>query len=183
MPSKRKGHGEAISRTTRINQIICAAMIKLLPSTLSMCPRQKTPESKDVLQDDKRYVPALVPPRPPSLQFISVGLGGKVSNLRSVRAHVSKEYHQRKKEKKGAHLSKLEQQKKSHLRPNRRSTDSTAANLPEPETDSDEESSIKNMQVETGRGILRLVPQKSRKMPLPPTVYCPQSNCEDNYIH
>ena len=54
---------------------------------------------------------------PPSLQWVSVGIGGRVSSVRTVRSHVSKSYHQRKKESRKADLQKLSQQRRVRLRP------------------------------------------------------------------
>lgn len=63
----------------------------------------------------------IVSPSPigPSLQFVTVGHGGRVSNLRTVRSHVSREYHQKKKETKQANIEKLEHQRKASLHPSK----------------------------------------------------------------
>jgi len=66
---------------------------------------------------EEATAPASTPPTPPSLQFIAVGQGGRVSNLSKVRSHVSKEYHSKKRAKKKLHREQLEVQRKSQLRP------------------------------------------------------------------
>src|ERR1700710_638425 len=58
-------------------------------------------------------------PRPPSLQWVSVGKGGRVSSVRTVRSHVSKEYQQRQRERKNASLGRLIKQQHAPLRPSR----------------------------------------------------------------
>jgi hypothetical protein len=82
-----------------------------------MCQATDRPQASELA--DKTATapsPCLQPPLP--LQFISVGQGGKVSNLRKVRSHVSREYHSKKKAKKKQHQEQLEFQKKAQLRPN-----------------------------------------------------------------
>lgn len=67
---------------------------------------------------EARLLPLSQGPRPAPLQFIAVGHGGKVSNLRKVRSHVSKEYHLQRKAKKKQNQDRLVVQRRLELRPN-----------------------------------------------------------------
>jgi len=123
--------------------------------------------------DDKPKASTSTQPRLPSLQFISVGHGGKVSNLRTVRAHVSKEYHQKKKETKKAHQSKLVQQRKATLQ-SRGDSNSGKENSKETRIDSDEEVINKGQLEEVKTGGLELIPQDAS---LPSSISY-QGNCK-----
>ena len=75
--------------------------------------------------------PTVSPSKNPSpLQWVAVGKGGKVSSVKTVRSHVSKGYHQRKRDLQKADLEKLNWQRGLELRPNE-----TPSKSPEPKTD------------------------------------------------
>jgi len=74
--------------------------------------------------------PTISPSKNPSpLQWVAVGKGGKVASVKTVRSHVSKGYHQRKRDLQKADLEKLTWQRRVELRPNTTPDDS-----PEPNT-------------------------------------------------
>lgn len=77
----------------------------------------QSPQAEDGSQDD---------PSPPAFQFVSVGSGGTVSSISTVRSHVMKGQHQKRRENKKA-LLKRGQQKLLQLRPSQATTNSISA--------------------------------------------------------
>jgi len=108
--------------------------------------------------------PAISPSKKPSpLQWVAVGKGGKVSSVKTVRSHVSKGYHQRKRDSQKADLEKLTWQRRVELRPNTTPLDDS----PEPNTNiefggseeaSRTDSASPTISIEKSRGSLSLSP-------------------------
>lgn len=77
-------------------------------------------EAEELFHEHTARVSTSTPRAPaPSLQWVSVGKGGKVSNVRTVRSHVSRDQHQKQRQSKRADLDKLLKQRVTRLRPNR----------------------------------------------------------------
>jgi hypothetical protein len=83
-----------------------------------MSLRSQGEEEDENIQDNRRNSRNVSAPfpSPSSLQWVSVGKGGRVSSAITVRSHVSKEYHQKRRDVKKAIDQRLSLQKHAQLR-------------------------------------------------------------------
>lgn len=117
-------------------------------------------------------------PSPPILQWVSVGEGGKVSSVSKVRSHVSREYHQRRRDGKRANQERLSHQQNMQLLPGAlldRSTRSTFSNSP---------TSEKGGSTATENALEGpLARQKSNPSQSPSTAVKYQANCKRSHLN
>jgi len=98
--------------------------------SIVMCTGINQEENNSVKGSTFTTTSPTAPPETSLLQWVAVGKGGKVSSVRTVRSHVSKGYHQRKRDSQKADLEKLTWQRRVALRPN-----ATLDVSPEPNAD------------------------------------------------
>lgn len=135
-------------------------------------------EEKEVSKDDESSNVLIPNPRPPSLQWVAVGKGGKVSSVRTVRSHVSKEHHQRQRESRNATQQRLKQQRRRLLRPTHIAPDEADGSSQEQETDAGTD--IEHTLPETGRTTGGTVAVRRYSASLPPsaTLHNQEANCK-----